>query len=540
MDLIPGLIGGLILVLACRRARLGPEVALVGGALVAWLFSGRVPGAGHADLADAQALIPVLLLPALFRLGTFLTPRPRSRPAAPIAGTPRVLAKVAVRVLFCAAAMYLWILPSAPGASGPTLPTALLLGAALGMVGPLFLSSGTRRSASNRPVEQGATRELLVGLLVLQIVPHITAPRWQSVPDGLGIAAVSLITGVALGFLGGTLHRHTRDGLSRCVVDLATALAAFQISSLCGHALGSYSPDLATVLVAGATRSMTSANERAGRPESLREEGFWNTTMLVTVFMVVVVAGTRYADLFRFSDLGLVFAVWAGVVLLQGLLTFALEYGVSPIEGTPAWRAALYASWAGQPGVFVLGGALVFGLVDDGGSEAAMAHSVLAVRVIAQVVLLSLVVRGISRSWMMGFCFPEGPESVRSSWDLLEAKRVALRAGLERLLDLREEARVSEVPFETMRRGLTRELNELDAERTALRTEHPEIERHAWNQVLQDVLDEARQALEAARDRGDVSAAAAREFETVLSQRWLDATRSSVEEAVSARTKPRD
>lgn len=524
MDLIPGLAAGLLLVLVCRRARLGPEVALVGAALVSWLLP-RVT----ADIPDPGTWIAVLLLPALFRVGTLLGTHART--VAPLATATHVVGKVGVRVFFCSAALYLWILPAFPQTTEGTLAEAIGLGTALALVAPTVLASHSLRP-SDRSFNRFATWELVVGLVVLQTLPHAVGSGWQQLFEEVGLVAISVITGVAVGFLGGVLHRRPRDGMGRSAVDLATGLAAFQVSSLLGSTLGAPGPDLATVLLAGLTRSMTSASSHSGRPESLREEGFWNTTTLVTTLLILTVAGASYPDLFRLTELGWVVTIWIGVFVLQTLLSLAFEHGASVGARKPTWGSTLFASWAGQPGVFALAGLLVYGLVGVQALEAVPgAHVVL--RVLVQVVLLSLLFRGLTGTWATRLCFPEGPESARSRWDLLEAKRIALKAGLDRLIDLREEMRISDVPYETIRRALTRELNELDAERSTLRSDHPDLERHAWNRVLQEVLDEARMALDAARARGDVSAEAAREFELVLSKRWLDASADRERDALS-------
>ena len=100
---------------------------------------------------------------------------------------------------------------------------------------------------------------------------------------------------------------------------------------------------------------------------------------------------------------------------------------------------------------------------------------------------------------------------------------------------MHEDGQVSEAPYETIRRGLTRELREIDVERSALRIESPGFEKDLWTRALEDVLAEARLALELAREEGEISSEAALEFERSLSERWIEATRLSVEEAIRSR-----
>lgn len=538
MPLIAGLAAALALALLCQRARFTPEAALVGAILVvAALFGAtEVP---LESLASLRSFVVVLLLVPLFhwgsRLGELDGARTRSCSLREIS---LACGGALARGFFFVTILYLW-LPSSSNALLSPLSMALLFGGSLAVSGPLLFWGSQTNPRTERDVQRRQIFEIVLGLLVLQTLHHCVVPEWDptKLGAGVGLAAVSAGVGVTVGFVGGCLQRRQSDAFSTVLLDLAIAAAALFISGHLCQAFASDTPGLVSVVVAGWTRRLTSRDRESvpAVPESFRQDGFWSAAVCVSWLAIGIGVGTVMSPYLLLLDhAGLVLSIWASCLAVQLLLVLTLDFTISPGAGGSAWHDVLFSSWSGQPGLLALAGVGCFTLLPRGVEEG-LGPTPEALTVILQVILFSMLVQGITRNGLTRLCRSAAPENPRARWDALKTRRLALRAGLDRLIELHEDGQVSEAPYETIRRGLTRELREIDVERSALRIESPGFEKDLWTRALEDVLAEARLALELAREEGEISSEAALEFERSLSERWIEATRLSVEEAIRSR-----
>jgi hypothetical protein len=491
-----------------------------------------IPAFGPAAAASPAA---ILLAPILYRTGERL--RAALSRGAFFQALPASLGLVILGTLILGGAAY----AIGPVGLGAGLPEALLLGAVLSTAEPW----GTSRPASSpRSLTRGAARlqdflDAQCGISVLLAIPvfavlgslaaHPAPPLWSPGLDLLkGFAC-----GTAAGIAAMALLRPLRTPVPRSAVHFAAGIVA----ALAAAAVAGSAPLAALVAGAVARRDARTGIEgaRTGRrvagPEREAEEAgapAEDLLVLIAAAGILVLAARMVTAGSILPILPFAILLWVGSTAIRLLVQFGftgLRRWRRPGELPARWLPAV--AWGSFPGATGLGL-----LLAASGPGILPGDAILAA---GMAVILGAAIQGGSTGAALRRALAWPGRTLESDrWESLAVQTVALRAQRRTVEVLRTRGDIDEEAAEAMADALGNAERKIDLAREEFVRQAPEMRGAELARAVRIVIESGREAVAAARARGEIDAASAEEVERELAIRWLRSDSSTVDEVLGS------
>jgi monovalent cation/hydrogen antiporter len=424
---------------ACRRLDVAAPLPLV----VAGLLVGLGPWARSFDLrpelALSLALPPLLFAQALE--SSYVAIRANRRPILLL--SIGLVLFTAVVVAFAAR----WAIPGLPVAA------ALALGAVLGPTDAVAATAiGSRLGLPRRPLTILEGESLVndgTGLTVFRVAVTAAVATSFSWQDAIGILALAVAGGIALGWLGGEalrqLLRRLQDPLLENALILLAPFALY-LGAEEVHASG-----FLTVVVAGLMVSHTQSTD-LGYATRLQATAVWEVATYLLESLAFTVVGLELPSLWRDVDTAgalsggrvvlAALAVFAAVVLARLVWVFPGTYvprllvrSIREREPSPPVRWTIVLAWAGIRGPVSLLAALGLPLHVHGNGD--FPQRGVLILITSLVVVGTLVVQGLTLGPLVKWLHPQqgqtDRENTADSLAEAEAQHHAAQAALSRL-----------------------------------------------------------------------------------------------------------
>lgn len=236
---------------------------------------------------------------------------------------------------------------------------------------------------------------------------------------------------------------------------------------------------------------------------------FWEVAaFLVNSFLFLLMG--LFIDVFKIFDrFGMILAIFVGLLAIRSLVTYGIFAIINRFR-TPtsiAWQHVI--NWGGLRGSIPI--ALVLGL-DKGLILGARGHDFAKpeiVQVIAGVVLLSLLVQGLSITWLLRLLGFTRVPKIEREYELLRGRTISLKAAGELLEELFGKGEVGPHLHQALRAQLDSQLAELAGSTESLLTQHHELKESEYRKVAHAMLLAERKAVEDALRQGMISSESA-------------------------------
>lgn len=487
-----------VIALAALAQRAGisyPIVLLVGGIVAGW-----VPGMPDVRIDPDLALV-IFLAPVLFQAG--ITTSWRDFRANIVSIGMLAIGAVLLTMILVGASAHL-LLAGLPWA------VALTLGAIVAPPDAVAATSVFQRVGVPRRMRTIVEGESLVNdasaLIAYQYAVAAVVSGHFSMRDALAGFA---LTGV-LSVLGGLVIGWLLTRLLPLINDPYLTVALTVIVPMPVYIVADAAQLSGVLAVVAAAIVLGHSSTQAMSPRSrLGSRSVWSTLLVVLNGLVFLLIGLEFVELLRrLSPGNSVTLLWKGL-LLSGIVIlarFAWVCGANLLfrmiprwrDQTFPWRMVVAVSWSGLRGIVSVATALALPLTLGDSSRFAWRDEVVFIAVV--IVVVTLLGQGLTLPWLLRTLEIEpGNEAMREEWI---ARREAARAALDHLDTVADELWVDPAQRKLLRFRYRHWL-EVAPENGEL-PERDQKRIDADNRLRNNLLDAARAAVVAARDRGEI------------------------------------
>ncbi len=371
-------------------------------------------------------------------------------------------------------------------------PAALVFGALISATDPVAVVAILRELGVSKRLGVLIEGESLLNdgtaIVVFGVLLSFLSGQTQSVD--LGQAALSFVWvvlgGVLVGavltmLLSGWIARLFNDPMSEITLTIVLAYLSMIIAEGILHVSG-----VMAVVVSGLWMSSSGRTKISPEVEHFLHR-FWGTLGYIAntlIFFLVGFVIAKETDRATLSDVALVLAAYAGVMVIRGLLVLLAQPAATRLSDGVSVKDSAVIAWGGLRGAVSLALALLVAQRSD--IDAELRRQILFAT--AGVVFLTILVNGTTIGSLLkklGFDKPPlGEQLARASANVHVLSKVDADVA-----ELSESAQLRAVPWDALKRAVSERLTAAKTERDHLLThlsDAPEVERQAdfWIRVL--------------------------------------------------------
>ncbi len=392
-------------------------------------------------------------------------------------------------------------------AFGFGLAGALLLAAMLAPTDPVSVLALFKEAGVNKDLSTVVEGESVFndGIAVVLFLIFLQMCRGTEVTVASGLAefsqkiflggGVGLVLGYAAHRILGMIDEH----LIEVMISVVLAYGSYVLAEVF-HASGVIAVVSAGIIIGNYGRVFSmSATTR------LTLSSFWEVAaFLVNSFLFLMMGLATRMDMV-FDRAGMIIAIFVGMLLIRSVVTYG-AFALLNRYRTPVSRGWQHViNWGGLRGSIPI--ALVLGLptnfVLQAGDKSFSQQEI--TQIISGVVLLSLLVQGLSISWLLhALGFTRVPK-IEREYELLRGRTISLKAASYQLEELFAKGEVAPQLHEGLRQQLDAQLTALSGSTESLLNQHYELKETEYRKVAHAMLLAERAAVEEGARQGILS-----------------------------------